>query len=255
MRMSKENSMSVDSENKDLVFAQDMKPHDFAFDDRVAKVFDDMVSRSVPMYRETQAAAIDLAGQFIQPNSRVYDFGCSTATLLLNLAQRVEKPNVRLIGIDNSDSMLAQARKKLDETEAGRRIELQCASVESDCGIEDASVVFMAYTLQFIRPLHREAVVERIYNGLRPNGCFILIEKILGNDSLFNRLYIDLYYQYKATVGYSDKEIRQKRESLENVLIPYRIDENFELLKRCGFTSTDTFFRWFNWAGVVAVKG
>ena len=86
------------------------------------------------------------------------------------------------------------------------------------------------------------------------NGAFILVEKVLGNDSLFNRLYIELYYAYKTRIGYTDKEIKQKREALENVLIPYRIDENVELLNRCGFNSVDIFFKWYNFAGIVAVK-
>ena len=46
----------------------------------------------------------------------------------------------------------------------------------------------------------------------------------------------------------------RKREALENVLVPYRVDENVELLKRCGFTTVDTCFRWLNWAAFVAIK-
>ncbi len=225
----------------DKVFDEDMKPKDFVFDEKVASVFDDMVSRSVPMYKETMAAAMGLAKNFVQNNSAVYDIGCSTCTLLLNFAELISENDVKLVGIDNSAAMLEQARSKLEELGVASSIDLMKKDVEGDMSIRDASVVFMNYTLQFVRPLHRESVLKQIYNGLKPNGCLILVEKVLGNDSLYNRLYIDLYYQYKAQVGYTEKEIQQKREALENVLIPYRIDENLDLLKRCGFTSKRDF--------------
>lgn len=239
---------------KDEFFAEDIKPQDFTFDKRVASVFDDMVSRSVPMYDETRSTALGLANHFVQENTNVYDLGCSTATLLIDFADLIDDPTVKLIGIDNAPAMIDQARTKLSNSEVRERIEFKIADLEDDIGLHNASVVFMNYTLQFIRPLEREAVLRRVFDGLNPNGCLILVEKVLGNDSLFNRLYIELYYAYKHRVGYSDKEIKQKREALENILVPYRIDENIELLNRCGFASTDIFFKWYNFAGFVAVK-
>ena len=240
--------------DKDVVFDADWKPGDFVFDEKVASVFDDMVKRSVPLYDETRATALGLAAQFVQPNSNVYDVGCSTATLLASFAGMIEDESVKLIGIDNARSMLDKAKSKIESMDLADRIGLKLASAEDNMGMENASVIFMNYTLQFVRPLRREAVLQQIYNALNPSGCLILVEKVLGNDSLFNRLYIDLYYAYKSTVGYSDDEIRNKREALENVLIPYRIDENSELLRRAGFASTDIFFKWYNFAGIVAVK-
>lgn len=238
----------------DEFFAEDIKPQDFTFDERVASVFDDMVSRSVPMYDETRSTALGLANHFVQENTNVYDLGCSTATLLIDFADLIDDPTVKLIGIDNAPAMIDQARAKLSNSEVRERIEFKIANLEDDVGLHNASVVFMNYTLQFIRPLEREGVLRRVFDGLNPNGCLILVEKVLGNDSLFNRLYIELYYAYKHRVGYSDKEIKQKREALENILVPYRIDENIELLNRCGFASTDIFFKWYNFAGFVAVK-
>ena len=112
----------------------------------------------------------------------------------------------------------------------------------------------MNYTLQFLRPLNRQKVIDKIYKGMKKNSAFIMLEKILGNNSLFNRVYIDLYFKYKASVGYSNSEIKNKREALENVLVPYRLDENIQLLKNAGFNSVDIFFKWFNWCGIIAIK-
>ncbi len=238
----------------DRLFDEDMKPADFTFDERVANVFDDMVSRSVPMYGETMSSALGLAKYFAEPGTSIYDIGCSTATLLLKCAEVFDEPSLSLIGVDASEPMLEQARKKIKESPFQEQIKLQQENIEERITIENASVVFMNYTLQFVRPLHRETLLKNIHKGMRSNSALILVEKVLGNDSLFNRTYIDLYYEYKSRVGYSDKEIQQKREALENVLIPYRLDENIDLLKRCGFESTDVFFKWYNWCGIIAVK-
>jgi len=243
-----------DQHDKDKFFAEDMKVNDFQFDAKVANVFDDMVSRSVPLYDETQKSALTLAKNFAAPDSNVYDIGSSTGTLLMNFSEIVGDKSVKYIGIDNSGPMVDKAKDKYAKSGNEYDIDFICGNVEKESSIENASVIFMTYTLQFIRPLQRQSVVEKLYNSLQPNGALILVEKVLGNNSLFNRLYIDLYYNYKAQVGYSDKEIKQKREALENVLIPYRIDENIELLERSGFDSIDIFFKWFNWAGIVAVK-
>jgi tRNA (cmo5U34)-methyltransferase len=112
----------------------------------------------------------------------------------------------------------------------------------------------MNWTLQFVRPIHRETVLHRVHDCLKPGGALLLSEKVLVEDSLLNRLYIELYYRFKGRQGYTTEEIQRKRESLENVLVPYRVEENLELLHRCGFPSVDMFFRWYNWAGIVAHK-
>jgi tRNA (cmo5U34)-methyltransferase len=244
----------LDKGSRDTVFHEaDPKIGDFAFTAKVANVFDDMVSRSVPYYEELQRMACELARDFARPNTRLYDVGCSTATTLLALDEVVD-PSVAFVGIDNSESMLAKARQKVDATGTGRHIDLVTADVHEGFVIEDASVVTMILTLQFVRPLYRERVMQRIYNGLNEQGCLILIEKLTSQDTLFNRLFIGYYYDFKRRNGYSETEITQKREALENVLIPYRLEENVELLKSSGFGSIECFFRWYNWCGIVAVK-
>jgi tRNA (cmo5U34)-methyltransferase len=69
-------------------------------------------------------------------------------------------------------------------------------------------------------------------------------------------LYIDHYLKFKTSQsGYTDTENQRKREALENVLIPYRLDENYALLKRAGFKRMETYFQWFNFVCIIAVKG
>jgi tRNA (cmo5U34)-methyltransferase len=70
-----------------------------------------------------------------------------------------------------------------------------------------------------------------------------------------NRIYIEHYLEFKKSQsGYTDAENQRKREALENVLVPYRLDENYLLLNRVGFSRIDTFFRWFNFACMIAIK-
>jgi tRNA (cmo5U34)-methyltransferase len=135
-----------------------------------------------------------------------------------------------------------------------RPYELKVADLHRDLQIENASVVVLCLTLQFIRPVFREKLLKKIADGLVPNGALILVEKTLAENSQFNRDFIKYYYNYKRRNHYSELEISQKREALENVLIPYKLSENIHMLQQAGFSSCETFFQWFNFSGIIAVK-
>jgi tRNA (cmo5U34)-methyltransferase len=226
---------------------------DFSFDEKVAAVFDDMLYRSVPFYQEIQRMIVEMAVDFAVEGTHIYDLGCSTGTTLLNINKAIGD-KVKYIGIDYSEDMLDKCRKKLSENHFQGEYELVCRDLNKGIYAENASVIVMILTLQFIRPLYRERLIESIFKGLNSNGCFILVEKVLGEDSLFNRLFIKYYYDLKREKGYSELEITQKREALENVLIPYKLLENRELLLNQGFRYCDVFFKWYNFCGMVAVK-
>lgn len=226
---------------------------DFNFGEKVASVFDDMLDRSVPFYQEIQRMIAELCYDFAADGTNIYDLGCSTGTTLINLDRNISK-KVKFIGIDYSEDMLDKCRKKFSDNNFSGAYELICADLNQGVHIENASVVLMVLTLQFIRPLYREKLIESILGGLNENGCLILVEKVLGEDSLFNRLFIKYYYDMKKSHGYSEMEIAQKREALENVLIPYKLLENRELLLKKGFRYCDVFFKWYNFCGMVAVK-
>jgi tRNA (cmo5U34)-methyltransferase len=241
-------------DHKDEVFANSQGPvGDFAFNATVANAFDDMVSRSVPYYEEMQRMVCELAQDFAQPNTNLYDIGCSTATTLLTLDGMVGS-DVQFIGIDNAPDMLDKAAQKIEESGTNRSIDLQVVDLHRGLAIENASVVTMLLTLQFVRPLFRERVMKTIHSGLNDHGCLLLMEKLTSEDTTFNRLFIQHYYDFKRRNGYSEIEISKKREALENVLIPYRLDENVQLLKEVGFRSVEVFFRWYNFCGIVAIK-
>lgn len=240
---------------KDKVFEfKDRPVSDFRFDKTVATVFDDMVSRSVPYYDEMQRMSAELAGDFATEGSNVYDIGCSTGTTLIAFDGQIQAPNVTLHGLDNSQEMLERAKEKLRGAKLRHGFELELCDLNKGLNIENASVASLILTLQFVRPLYRERTIQQIYNGLNHGGAFIFIEKLTSEDTIFNRLFIQHYYEFKKRNGYSDLEISNKREALENVLIPYRMEENFELLRQAGFKKIDVFFRWYNFCGMIAKK-
>jgi tRNA (cmo5U34)-methyltransferase len=240
---------------KDNVFEYRDKPvTDFKFDKTVVGVFDDMVSRSVPFYDEMQRMSAELAGDFATAGSNVYDVGCSTGTTLIAFDKTINAENVTLHGLDNSNEMLARAEEKMTAAKLRHTHALSVCDLNKGLHIENASVVSLLLTLQFVRPLYRERIAKTIYDGLNEGGAFIIIEKLTSEDTIFNRLFIDHYYAYKRRNGYSEMEISNKREALENVLIPYRMEENFELLRDAGFEKIEVFFRWYNFCGIVAMK-
>jgi tRNA (cmo5U34)-methyltransferase len=239
---------------RDQIFTrQAAGSRDFRFDTETARVFDDMVSRSVPFYHEIQRMTAELANDFATDGTNLFDLGCSTGTTLIELDQVVQADTC-FIGIDNSDEMLEKAERKMSQASLRHRYELRRADLHNGMEIENASVVLMVLTLQFVRPLYRSRVIRSIAQGMNEQGCLILVEKHTPEDSHLNRLFISHYYDMKRRNGYSDLEIAQKREALENVLIPYRMEENRELLLSEGFRTCEEFFRWYNFAGLVALK-
>lgn len=239
---------------KDEVFKGDIeKASDFKFGANVAKVFDDMVNRSVPYYGEIQRMMAELAADHAREETFVYDLGCSTGTTMIGMDTMVT-PNIKFIGVDDSQEMLDKCKSKLMELGFSRPYELRCADLGQGIKIENASVVVLCLTLQFVRPINRDRLLQDIYKGLNPGGVLILVEKILAEESNFNRDFINYYYNYKRRNNYSEMEISQKREALENVLVPYKLSENITLLRDKGFAHCEVFFKWYNFAGLIAVK-
>ncbi len=240
--------------SKDEVFRDEIeKASDFKFGANVARVFDDMVNRSVPFYGEIQRMMAELAADHAKEGADVYDLGCSTGTTMIGMDTMVQQ-DIRFIGIDDSQEMLDKCKSKLMELGFSRPYELRCADLGQGVKISNASVVVLCLTLQFVRPIYRERLLKDIYDGLNPGGVLILVEKILAEESNFNRDFINYYYNYKRRNNYSEMEISQKREALENVLVPYKLTENISLLRDKGFNHCEVFFKWYNFAGLIAVK-
>jgi tRNA (cmo5U34)-methyltransferase len=239
--------------SEDTLFACGVVEEDFTFNDRVAEVFDDMLDRSVPYYRTVIDGMAQLLAQHLQHGSTIYDLGCSTGTTLLELARRLPDMELRYIGVDNAPAMLDKARRK-----SAMFTKSQCLHFHQDditsCPLPEAAAILCNYTLQFLRPITRQTFVNRIFAALPPGGVFLLSEKIIAHAGRINRDFIEIYHTFKKKQGYSELEIAAKREALENILIPFSLEENIALLREAGFDEIEPFFTWFNFSSIVALK-
>lgn len=237
--------------SSDNIYMDKNKLSDFTFDNTVSEVFDDMVSRSVPFYNEAQLLVSDFLENHIPSDCNVYDLGCATATTLVLLAEKLKI--CRLIGIDSSKSMLDQAQKKISEQDIST-IDLIHSDIMLFDHFENAGCHILNLTLQFLRPIKRPILLSRLYNSLVDKGILVLFEKVIDENPQLNRTYIDMYYDFKRSKNYTDLEISRKREELENVLIPFTMTENIQMLQDVGFNKVSVLFKYLNFGIIIAIK-
>jgi len=239
----------------DAIYASPLdKIIDFSFDEKVVNVFPDMIQRSVPGYGTMISTIGIMAARYAQADSHCYDLGCSLGAVTLSMRQRIQQPNCDIIAVDNSSAMIERGQQLLasDKT-SSTPVQLVCADIQ-DVAIENASVVVLNFTLQFIPVAERLTLLQRIYQGLKPGGVLILSEKLAFEDEVQDNFHIDSHHDFKRSNGYSDLEISQKRSALENVLIPETLTEHQTRLKQAGFNFVEKWFQCFNFVSMVAVK-
>lgn len=221
----------------------------FEFDQSVASVFDDMIDRSVPFYKENLKLCVNMINNLTKNNSKICDLGCSSANLLLKLYEL--RKDFDLSGVDNSGAMLDLAKNK---TKAfGANIKFYKSNLD-DFDFFKNDVFISNYTLQFIRPPKRQILVDKIYEFLNEGGFFIFSEKIIYEDPILAKNMIKIYEDYKQDQGYTKFEIASKRQALENVLVPYSEKENINMLENSGFKNIQTIFKWANFQTFLAFK-
>jgi len=242
----------VTSEEKDDLYNTPLEQvGDFVFDARVAKVFPDMINRSVPAYATIVDMIGLLASQYAMPDSNCYDLGCSLGAVSLSISQAAGKRNCKIIAVDNSAAMLNRFRQKLVNMETN--IELQCVDIR-DVVIEQASFVALNFTLQFLPLEDRPGLLEKIREGMLPGGCLVLSEKVRFEDQNEDKFHDAMHALFKRANGYSELEIAQKRSALENVLLRETIKKYHSNLSRAGFNRSYTWFQCFNFMSLVAFR-
>lgn len=238
----------------DRVFADKKKNiQPFEFNREVADVFDDMLNRSVPFYSEIITRQSQLAQEYYQDGSRIYDLGCSHGNLGILILNQIKKRQISLIGVDNSKPMIEKYTNRLKKLKHHHKLDLVYGDIE-DIEIENASVVLINLTLQFLSIESRNDLIKKVFNGLKPNGIVLLTEKVVHESESIDQLQTRFYKSFKLDNGYSELEISQKRDALEKVLIPESIQSHSSRLLNAGFTSFDIWFKWFNFASMMAIK-
>lgn len=240
--------------NRDSIFARPMaRIADFAFDDSVARVFPDMIKRSVPGYTTIIANTGLLAGQYAREDSNCYDLGCSLGASTLAMRQHIQVERCPIIGVDNSAAMLNRCASLLQQDDSPVPVEWRLGDIRTTEIIE-ARVVVLNFTLQFLPLEERDDLINRIAANMLPGGILIVSEKVCFEDSHVQALMTGLHHDFKRANGYSDLEIAQKRDSIENVLLPETLGTHRQRISQAGFTSVDVWFQCFNFASMVAVR-
>jgi len=240
--------------NKDQLFANPLAALTaFTFNREVVAVFDDMIKRSVPGYEAIITMIGELAGRYALDNTQCYDLGCSLGAASLAMAQGMKQPRCKIIAVDNSDAMIEHCKKILAQSSPTVPIELRHEDI-AQTKIENASIVVLNFTLQFIPLAERQDLIDSIYQGLVPGGVLIVSEKICFDDPHHQQLMTELHHNFKKANGYSELEIAQKRTALENVLIPETLQKHKQRFLNAGFNHVDLWFQCFNFASMLALK-
>lgn len=243
---------------KDTLFEQIREPGSFSFNEEVAAVFPDMIERSVPGYDFCLKTITATAKNRVRPNSQVYDLGCSLGSITMAIragviAAGLVDRNVVIHAVDSSEAMIHRARTHISAFRPLVDIQLHCQDM-TQTPIENASLVVLAYTLQFLRPEQRSDLIRRIHDGLNPDGALLLIEKTHETDSPLQEFLTELHHEFKRINGYSELEIAQKRQALENVLITDTEDEHAQRLVDAGFNHIGLIAKHYNFSTWVAIR-
>tara|TARA_R110002050_G_scaffold50134_9_gene115995 strand:+ start:291 stop:1022 length:732 start_codon:yes stop_codon:yes gene_type:complete len=226
---------------------------DFQFDQRVAGVFNDMIRRSVPGYAQIINTIGDFAHRFVTPSSNIYDLGSSLGSATLSIRRQIEGRQCQIYAVDNSQSMIDRCNENLAAYVSDIKVNLLCADIR-EIDIQNASMVVLNFTLQFL-PIHdRDALIKCIYDGMLPGGILVISEKLFFEDNHIQQLLDEQHLDFKRANGYSELEISQKRSALENVMRPDSLNVHQQRLTENGFSHFSVWFQCFNFASMVAIK-
>ena len=229
----------------------------FTFDEQVAEVFADMIARSVPGYQQILELLPSLVEEFTFDKANYYDLGCSLGAGMLAIASSLakQKTNTTVIGIDNSQAMLDQAEVLIEPyfNEKQINFSLQCSDIRQ-FKLTQAALVLMNFTLQFIPLLDRDPLLQNIYNNTQKGGALILSEKIKFDDTTTNNRMINIHHNFKARQGYTQLEISQKRDAIENVLIPETLNAHIQRLRSVGFKTITPWVQNLQFISILAIK-
>ncbi len=256
--------------NRDSLFAQPLGAvSEFQFDQSVADVFPDMLKRSIPGYQAIISQSGLLAARYVQSGTNLYDLGCSLGATSLAMHHalcesarnnHLQSRGCCIHGIDNSSAMINKASDVIasqisQSTNPQFQVPIQLHNEDmQNAELQNASVVAMNFTLQFVAPAERNDMMQSIADSLNTGGVLILSEKVTFDDPQLSRMHIEMYHNFKRANGYSDLEISQKRNALENVLVPDTLETHAQRLKSAGFESSSVWFQCFNFASLIAIK-
>ena len=240
-------------QQKDSLYTEIDGDKPFEFNEEVTRVFPDMISRSVPGYEDILKGIGLFTKTWVQPDTNCYDLGCSLGAATLEMRRNVLVYGVKIVGVDTSLPMVQRCREIIAQDSSRTPVDILHQDILAT-PIENASVVVLNFTFQFIPPEHRAELLAAIFRGLVPGGMLILSEKLQFIDSWEQDFLTEVHYGFKRKNGYSDLEIARKRQALENVLIPWTRDDHLQALSDAGFNHMSQWYQYFQFVSFVAQK-
>ena len=241
----------------DRIYKIDDGSEPFRFNENVARVFPDMLRRSIPGYAASIEAIGSLAARYVRAGANCYDLGCSLGAATLAMRQGIREPACRIVAVDSAPAMIERCREIIaeDDRQNGPETEVDIVQADiRDVDLVNASMVVLNYTLQFLDVEDREAMVRKVYNGMTEGGVLVLSEKVVDENAHMEELLVDLHHEHKRRNNYSELEIARKRAALENVLVPETVAAHRERLTRAGFSKSGVWLRYFNFVSIVAIR-
>ena len=243
--------------SEDTIYKSDRGSEPFRFDDRVARVFPDMLRRSIPGYAASIEAIGSLAARYVRAGSNCYDLGCSLGAAALAMRQGIDAPGCRIVAVDSSPAMIERCKKVIaaDSSAPDLMTDVDCVLGDiRDIEIANASMVVLNYTLQFIDSVDRDALLRSICRGMNPGGLLVLSEKVVDENPQMEALLVELHHEHKRRNNYSALEISRKRAALENVLVPETVAAHKTRLQTAGVSHSAVWLRYFNFVSIIALR-
>ncbi len=243
--------------SEDRIYTTESGGEPFRFNENVARVFPDMLRRSIPGYAASIEAIGSLAARYVHAGTTCYDLGCSLGAATLAMRQGIREPACRIVAVDNSPAMIERCREIIAEDDRLNGPETEVDVVEQDIrdiSFANASMAVLNYTLQFIEPGDRIELLRRICAGLNEGGILVLSEKVVDENPRMETLLTDLHHEHKRRNHYSALEIARKRAALENVLVPETVAAHRARLSEAGFSHSAVWLRYFNFVSIIAIR-
>ena len=191
------------------------------FDADVVAQFDSHVAASVRGYSEIQATIGRVADWAAPDGAKVIDIGCSTGTTFDVIQSRHPRRTYHFVGYDTSPEMVASAVAKMaDRNTSGTYTDIYEHDVLNGLKHEDADLNIAVFTVQFVNPYSRVALLSELLRCSKPGAVLLLAEKTIPQDPRWALICAEASWEDKRIAGFSGDEIVAKAEALRGVLRP-----------------------------------
>ncbi len=222
---------------------------DFSFG-KMAPGFRRHIESSIPGYKARLIPdCVSQSERFVQPGTNVYDVGCTTGDLLARVRRANKaRANVNYVGIDVEPNFIGS-------WDQNRRLNLNFELHDARAyKFERASVIFSLFTVQFIPPADKAALLDRLYASLVDGGALIIAEKTLAETARLQETLNTHYLDYKRRVGFTSDEILDKNRALHGQMTTWTESELRDALRTAGFRELTSFWRGLFFVGYLALK-